>query len=289
LHAATYLFSRRFMKVEGRTAGQLACLAHIVMGAISLALLPFFWHTPDQGWLVIAWPLLGCTGFYMSGQICFFRAIRSIEPSRVASMLGVKIAVVAVIVIIAGAGIVSPMQWAAVLLAVIAIRLVNVRPGPSHEPTPWGAYLWIAGTCAGFALSDFHIGLLLEKLSEARGPQSSAFAVTLSYILAGTGALLFLPLYRRSTRQAWKATIPFSIAWYASMMTFYIAIGLLGVVGAVILQSTRGIWAIGLGILIAHLGHVHIERKMPTRQRLIQIGGALLMCLAIGLYAAGGR
>ena len=287
LNAATYQFSRRFMQAEGRTAGQLACLAHLVMGAISLLLLPLLWHTPDQGWRAIAWPLFWCTALYMAGQICFFRAVRTIEASRVASTLGIKIAVVAAIVIITGSGSVSAAQWLGVVLAVIAIRLVNVRPGPSHGPIPRNAYLWIAGTCAGFALSDFHIGVLLERLSATHSPRSSAFAMVLSYTLAGTGALLFFPRYRGSTVQAWKAAIPFTIGWYAGMVAFFITIGFLGIVGAVILQATRGIWAIGLGILIAHLGHVHLERRIPLKQRLIQVGGALLMCLAIGLYASG--
>lgn len=286
-HAVTYLFSRRFMKTEGHTAGQLAVLAHIAMGVMSVCLLPFLWRTPENGWLVTAWPLFGCTVFYMAGQICMFRAVEIIEASRVAPMLGIKIAVLAMMITVTGTGHVSPRQWVAVAIGIVAVRLINFSPGSAQTKVPLSAYLWVVCTCIGYALSDFHIGLLLKALSSNQSPAMSAFAVVLTYTLAGSGALLFFIKYRKSTAKAWRMAIPFSIGWYASMMTLFITMGYIGVVGAAILQSTRGIWAICLGVGIAHLGHVHLESKVPLKQRLIQFAAGLLMCVAIGLYATG--
>ncbi|MBN2713805.1 MAG: hypothetical protein JXR97_15410 [Planctomycetes bacterium] len=285
--AFTYLLSRRFMKIEGHSSGRLLCLSHIIMGLFSLALLPFLWIDPVNGWTPVIWPLIGTTLFYVVGQLSLFQAVKLIEGSRVASMLSFKIALLALLVTVTGTGIISTQQWIAVAVAVAAVQLINVSPRTAESATSWKAYPWIGATCLGYAISDFHIKLLLKALSNESSPAISAFAVALTYTLAAAGSLFIMTKYRDSSASTWRMALPFAVFWYFGMLCLFIAMGYIGIVGAVILQSTRGIWAIILGIIVAHLGHLHLEGRLTLKYRLIQVFAALMMCAAIALFATG--
>ena len=59
------------------------------------------------------------------------------------------------------------------------------------------------------------------------------------------------------------------------------------VVFAIILQSTRGLFSIGLGVLLARWGLIHLEPAVGGRIVWKRLLAAILMVGAIALYALG--
>jgi hypothetical protein len=60
--------------------------------------------------------------------------------------------------------------------------------------------------------------------------------------------------------------------------------GLIGVVYGNVVQSTRGIMAVGIGWIVAHIGHAHLESKVSRRVFRRRVAGAILMTAAVILY-----
>ncbi len=101
-------------------------------------------------------------------------------------------------------------------------------------------------------------------------------------------ALAIVPFRKWPTgiiRHAVRFGLPFSGCWYAAMAALYYAIGVLGPVYAVILQSTRGLWSILLGAALAHIGLIHIEEKVHGHIVLRRLAAAAMMIVAIWLYS----
>jgi drug/metabolite transporter (DMT)-like permease len=285
-HAISYLFSRHFTAGSGRTSGQLIAIAHIIMGALSLCALPWLWRTPEAGWASAAVPLVATAGFYLAAQVCLFQALRVTESSRVAPLLGLKIVFLALLVTTTGSESVTMLQWAAVLCAVISVYLLN--SGGSGEGVPRSGLLWLLGACLGYSLSDFHIPQLIHALREDGGIREAVHAVALTYTVCGAvGLVLYIVRHRSSSRADWAAAVPFAISWFAAMIFLFAAMAFVGVVLAVILQSTRGLLAILLAVLVSGWGYEALERKTTWTIRLRQVGAALLMIGAIALYRLG--
>lgn len=281
-HAVTYLFSRRFVTTPGQTSFQLLVLAHLIMGGFSAVALALLWRVPLCPWGAVLWPLGACTAFYFAGQACLFQAMRLVEPSRVASLLGLKIPLVALLVMLAGGAVIGARQWAAIGLVLVAANLLRVNRGQAAVPVRGLA--WVGGACCGYALSDFHILRLIRCFDAGGSPQAAGFCVALSYALAGLVALVFLGRVRPAPPAAWRQALPFAVAWYFSMLALFATFALVGTVLGVILQATRGVFAVVLGALVAHWGHVALEEAVPPAVRLRQAAAALLMLGAIALY-----
>lgn len=72
------------------------------------------------------------------------------------------------------------------------------------------------------------------------------------------------------------------------MMFYYLTLGLVGPVFGVVLQSTRGLLSVMLGILVSRFrGHWELEIPLTRRAFLARLASALLMFTAIALYATG--
>ncbi len=137
-HSINYLFSRWYLLRRGERASarQLLVIAHIWMGLISGAVLVFVWPERMPPLLELIGPVVGLTGFYLLGQFGVIFAVARTEASRVAPLLGFKVAVLALISTVAlaladamGAAeavgrIYAPLslaQWAAVGLCVVSV------------------------------------------------------------------------------------------------------------------------------------------------------------------------
>jgi hypothetical protein len=66
--------------------------------------------------------------------------------------------------------------------------------------------------------------------------------------------------------------------------TNHVFTGLIGVIYGNVVQATRGIMAVGIGWIVAHIGHVHLEVRVSRRVFWKRVAGAVLMTLAIVLY-----
>jgi hypothetical protein len=301
-HSINYLFSRWYLLRRGdrASARQLLVIAHIWMGLISGAVLGFIWPDRMPPLIELIGPVAGLTGFYLLGQFGVIFAVARTEASRVAPLLGFKVAVLAVIstaALAVGDGIgateavgriYSPLslaQWAAVGLCVVSVVVLNYSGGSN----PPAALVAVMGACGSFALSDTFIRILMLRLEPVGSViLASGVAVSMSFALAGLLSVVLLPWLGSRRPGDWLEAIPFAISWLAAMICLYTAFAVVGLVFGAILQSTRGIMSVLLGAAVAKAGWVALEQRLKRRILVRRLVAAALMTGAIGLYAWAG-
>lgn len=280
--SASYLFSRDFITKGRGSIPALFIMSHVIMGVISLAILPLALPLTVTPFRDFAQPLFGAVLAYMAAQCVLFAALRSTEPSRIAPLLGLKIIVLALIVMIVGQESLGPLRWIAVILCAGAALLLNEAGGRLPARV-------IAGLCltvTGYALSDFNIVMLVHALASS-GRFAPFIGVCYSYLLGGIISLPFLFFFRPVTRMPWRSALPYAASWYVSMIFLYICFALIGVVFGNIVQSTRGLISIVLAVMVARMGFTHIETHVSPGIFWKRIVAALLMLGAIALYTVG--
>lgn len=281
----SYLFSRWFLQRVGATPVGLLGASHVLMGAASLALLPFFVEGQPP-WRDFALPLLGAAGFYVVGQAGLFAALRRADSSRIAPLLGFKIFVLALISVAAMGERLSVEQWGAVVLSVGAVFLLNETGGRMSMPA-------IAATLVavvGYSLSDLSIKALVDALAPA-GPRATMLAVCWTYILCGVAGvpMLLAGRGRWPGARVWAAAAPYAFCWFMGMVCLYAAFATIGVVFGNIIQSTRGLISIVLGVGVARWGMLRLESRVSAGVLANRVAGAVLMTVAIALYLSASR
>ena len=291
--ALSYLFSRHYglgQRALGRKGAALRLLAvsHLLMAAICIPLTWAAWPAPSPPVQLFAVPLAASVGFYLLGQSSLFAALKRVEASRMAPLLGLKIVMLAVIVSFVLGHVLDTRQWLAVALSVAAAVMLQVGRGA----VPIGAFGFVLSCCLSFAISDIFIIRLIDGLQAGAMTSSVAIsrlhagglAMALTYGLCG---LLFVPLVvalRPYTRTDWVAAAQYASAWLLSMVGLYCCFGLVGVVFGNILQSTRGVMSVALGAALAHFGWHELEQRVDRVTLLRRLAAALLMTAAIALY-----
>jgi len=288
--AVSYLVSRHHGNRRGGGSLRLLVLGHTVMAAVCLPLAwllrPAVWPPPGA-WL--PW-LTGSATSYLLGQAAVFAALKRISASRLAPLLGLKIAVLAAIVSMLPGAPLDARQWLAVALSVAAAALLGRGGGIA----PAGLGLLLAACCA-FACSDLCIVRLIDGLqgglatsAPALGRlRAGALAMALTYTACGgvLAGLAGLPRARPRDRADWLAAVQYAGAWLGGMIALYACFGTVGVVFGNILQSTRGLIAILLGAWLAHAGWHDLEEPVDRGTLVRRALAALLMTVAIALYA----
>jgi hypothetical protein len=279
----TYLASRMFSARYPKSPLHLPALAHIVMGAFSLVLLPFYKPAVMPAWGAWFPTSLYCMIFYFIGQMGLIMALKSASASRVSPLLGIKIFMLALITMAVMGQVFTTMQWAAVVLSIAAAFLLS-RTGEKLPAASWG---WIIFACLNYCISDLNIKVLVQQFASMGLARSATFSVSICYIgtgLIGAGILAFLP---RPEKGMWVRSIPFAGAWYASMLTLFACFAEIGVVFGSIVQSTRGIISILMVPLLIRTGYAHLEHKTSREVFFGRLAAAALMTAAIALYYLG--
>ena len=291
--AVSYLVSRHYglgQRALGRKGAALRLLAvsHLLMAASCIPLTWAAWPATSPPVQLFAGPLAASVGFYLLGQTSLFAALKRVEASRMAPLLGLKIVMLAVIVSFVLGHVLDTRQWLAVALSVAAAVMLQVGRGA----VPIGAFGFVLSCCLSFAISDIFIIRLIDGLQAGAMTSSVAIsrlhagglAMALTYGLCG---LLFVPLVvalRPYTRTDWVAAAQYASAWLLSMVGLYCCFGLVGVVFGNILQSTRGVMSVALGAALAHFGWHELEQRVDRVTLLRRLAAALLMTAAIALY-----
>ncbi len=281
----SYIFSGLFVRTFRLGPHVLLVLAHVAMGAVSAAALPLV--LPDRLPPVASYgrPLLGGVLFYLAGQTGLFLALRRTDASRVSPLLGLKLPIlVGISVLWLGAAYSLP-QWLAVGLCLAGALMLN------NSGTRIGteSLAWILLACFGYCLSDLNIRALVDSL-RAGGlglARASLVGGLLSYTLCGAAAVLALPLTPWRDRRLWRYALPFAAAWLGAMLLLYACFGAVGVVLGNIVQSTRGVISVVIGLLISLAGHVHLEARASTGTWARRGLAAVLMVLSIALFSMG--
>ncbi len=280
--SSSYLFSRQYVLRHGSPL-LLIVYSQLLMGAISACALPFL--APWGGYMLSGeffLCLFGSLAMLAIGQFAFFQALRTIEASRISSLLGLKIVLLALLCMILRDGGVTPMQWLAVFLSAAAAMGMN-----------WsGGRFTLSGCCyLALALFVFCWADLAEyrliHMAESGNLVRDAIGMTaLSYFTLGVCTLPFLPRVRRSARLLRDAA-PYSVVWLAAMAALFTCYGTLDVVFGNVIQSFRGVISVGLGIVLARLGFGRLEPKAIRSILIRRWLSAAGMMAAIALYAFG--
>ncbi len=282
LQSLSYIYSRAFLRRAGYPPWLLLAVSHAMMALMSLALLPWA-YVPgarlDSG--VALWTL-STSGFYLAGQLAWFRALQIMDASRLAPLLGAKILLLALLASLGGAWL-SAAQWAAVLLAAAGVFTLHQAGGR----LPARGLLAVAVAIAGYSLSDLSIVRLVRAtgLDNLRG---AFFGAVLSYLACGLAMTPWLVRHPAARAPAaWRAALPFAVCWLSAMILLFACFGDIGAVFGNIVQSARGIISIGLGVALARLGWTDIEGRAGPAVLFRRVAGALAMTLAIALYFRG--
>jgi len=291
--AVSYLVSRHYglgQRALGRKGAALRLLAvsHLLMAAVCIPLTWAAWPATSPPVRLFAAPLALSVGLYLLGQSSLFAALKRVEASRIAPLLGLKIVMLAVIVSFVLGHVLDTRQWLAVALSVAAAVMLQAGRGA----VPAQAFGFVLLCCLCFAIADIYIIRLIDGLQAGAMTSSvgisrlhaGGLAMTLTYGLCG---LLFVPLVvglRPYTRTDWVAASQYASAWLLSMVGLYCCFGLVGVVFGNILQSTRGVMSVAIGAALAHLGWHELEQRVDRITLLRRLAAALLMTAAIALY-----
>lgn len=304
-----YLASRRFtvrdaqytradQSAEPRWIGPLRLMvcAHAMLSVVCalafLVLLPRGEMQPDN-WAWAITTTIFVALFYLTGNTLLFFALRLSDASRIAPLLGFKLVLLAFATHLILGDRLAVQQWLAIALATAAAWVL----GASGKRLPWPTIVLTLCACAGFVGSDLFISKMvpawLPAGSDAQAVsandglalvRASVTGMALVYVWCGVIALVLLPIAKPWRREHWTRSAPYAGAWLFAMVGLFSAFALVGIVLGNILQATRGLMSIGLGVIVAKLGHHHIETHAPLKV-VIQRGlAAAMMVCAIALY-----
>lgn len=284
LQAVSYVFSASFMR-KYRSSLRLVIFSQLVMGAFSLLLLPFLFPAGLDGklWAFFGW-IVVWVAVFMVGQVGFFTTLRSIEASRMSSLLGLKIVVLAFLYVVVMRSPLSAGQWLAVVLSAAAAVGMNWSGG--NRFTLKGIF-WLFMTLVFYSLTDMTENHLV-RMPEGINVVSAAFGVGVTcYAILGVLTLPMLWKFRWTTRQFVEA-VPFAASWFFSQVALFVCFGLLGTVFGNVIQASRGLISIGIGMLLVRWGLGKLDARISRRMWLRRIAAGILMTAAIILYAVSG-
>ncbi len=284
LQAMSYLCSADFM-LKYKSSLRLVIFSQLGMGVICLPFLPFLflWKLAENLPEFLAWTGAWILCFTI-GQTAFFNTLRTIEASRMSSLLGLKIIVLSVIYVLIMRTPLSPLQWVAVLLSTLAAVGMNWSGGTRFS---FKGILWLLVTLIAYSLTDMTETHLVSMPKTGNIIRDSFAIGTVCYSLLGILTLPFLLKFRWTGKQFVKAA-PFAVTWYLSQVALFVCFGLLGTVFGNVIQASRGLISIGLGILLLYLGLGRLDSRITPAMWARRIAAAVLMTAGIVLYSIAG-
>lgn len=282
--SCSYVFSRRFVVQRPTGTRRLLIVAHAIMGLFAVALLPLAWQSDIPS--VQAWigPLLCTSGFYLAGQLSLFRMMKYTEASRVSPLLGLKILTLAILSVVILGETLSGRQWVAIALCALAAVALTV----TGETVDYRALVWLGIACLMYSGSDLNITRLIQSLAPIAPLQAGILGTCMTYTVCGVIACVLMPFSGGVGERAdWRLGFPFAVCWLLGMFFLFTCFSYVGTVFGAILQSSRGIWSVLIGAGLAAAGHAHLETRLPASLLIRRILAAVMMCVAIWLYASG--
>ena len=215
-----------------------------------------------------------------SRQTCFFRTLREVEASRLSSLLGLKLLILAGLCFLYYNSVLNLRQYLAILLCVTAAVMMNWSGGK----IPLKACGWLFLALLGYAISDMSIKELIGALASGNIVRDSLCAVALSYFFL---SLMVLPLAWRMgfRRRLLLASLPFACCWFSAILFLFGCFGTLGAIFGNVIQSSRGLISIVLSLLLARAGYTFLQEQASARVWRRRAIAALLMGLSIILFS----
>lgn len=286
LQSSSYVFSRWFILKHHGTL-ELVVYSQIAMGLAGLFLLP----------LAMPWGIFPLQteflcflgGWLLSGtasQYCFFKTLRELEASRLSSLLGLKIIILALIYILLERRGLNALQWCAVFLSSFAGMGMNWSGGRISPR----AGIWLLLTLLLYSISDIFV---TKMVLSAHGPSllmDSLGMTALIYFVLGLCSLpaLLLKKVRKSIR-LFRDSVPYALAWFLAMIFLFACFATLNVVFGNVIQATRCVISVLFGILLTRAGFLRLEPPVGKSAWLRRICASVLMLCAVFLYSWSGK
>ena len=279
MQSFSYLGGRRFLARYGN-ARQLLIASLVICGAAAWILAIFFLDTTK----IFSWKMLGLlimsNGGFVAGQWGFFNAQKHIESSRIASLLGLKVLVVMFLSIVMLRAQFTLWQYTAIVLAAVAAMLMNWSKGRLEL----GGMGFLLMALVGYAFSDMGIQMVVAYLECSSPIAGGLSGYVLTYGTMGIGALLLM----KPLKVSWKmvaGALPQGVCWTISMWGLYVCFGLIGAAFGNVIQASRGVVSLVLGIVLSYFAIDGLEQKQSWQVWLRKALAAILMFGAIVLYA----
>lgn len=198
-------------------------------------------------------------------------------------LLGTKILFLAVISVVVFQQEFSLLQSISIALCLCAVGMLSW----SNGKIAWMSLLWVLLTCLGYALSDICVREVISKFLFLGLFHGSVVSACLCYSFCGLIGAGLIIIVRPVSTSMWIHALPFASTWFIAMLFLFACFGSIGIIYGSIIQSTRGILSVFLGVMVSGAGLVHLEEKMNTAELLRKAVAALCMAGAIVLYYVG--
>ena len=226
-------------------------------------------------------------------QFAMFYAQRTVEPSKIATWLGLKIGVLAILTSIwpLNGEVVRSLQWAAILVTISAAWLLNgsggLRPG-KRGAMALAFFIVVASLC------DREQVFIMTAFQRSYGIgmfQSALATLSLGYVSFGAIAATYIGVKiarGESVRLAamkLRDSSPFAFFWFTAMISIYFCYGELGPVFGNVVQSTRAVISVSVGYLAFRFLRLGVELPVSPALWLRRLAAAALMTLGIVAYS----
>ena len=278
LQSGSYVFSRVFIH-RHRGSFTLVVFSQLIMGVFGALTIPLMMpFTRYPGTWNFALLMLLCVLSCVAGQYGFFQTLREVEASRLSSLLGLKIVILAFFTMLLTRTPLHFLQWIAVILCSVAAIGMNFTGGRIS----WRAAFWLTFMLVTYSICDMiEAELILQMRGSSLIADSTAVAGLMYFILG----ILTLPclLKCRFRLSLCKDALPYALTWYCAIILLFLCYGSIGAVFGNIIQASRGIISVLLGVWLLHCGYEHLEprvgRKAWCRRFLMAVVMICSMCL----------
>ncbi|UKI30884.1 MAG: DMT family transporter [Lentisphaeria bacterium] len=204
-----------------------------MFGALTIPLMMPFTRYP--GTWNFALLMLLCVLSFVAGQYGFFQTLREVEASRLSSLLGLKIVILAFFTMLLTRTPLHFLQWIAVILCSVAAIGMNFTGGRIS----WRAAFWLTFMLVTYSICDMiEAELILQMRGSSLIADSTAVAGLMYFILG----ILTLPclLKCRFRLSLCKDALPYALTWYCAIILLFLCYGSIGAVFGNIIQASRG-------------------------------------------------
>ena len=283
--SGSYVFSRQFLAKHNSSWLLIVYsqLAMGILGGITMLFVPFGNLFQDPARFLVT--LVFWIAFMVIGQYAFFRTLREIEASRLASLLGLKILILAAISLIFLGGRIGFLQTVAIFVSAAAAMAMNWSGGGNISLK---GCVWLFLTLLFYSLADLAETRMVLMVQTGNMIRDGIIIGGVSYFALGLSTVPVLFRCQRSWRLLRDAA-PFGFAWFYAMTLLFMCFGALGTVFGNVVQSSRGLFSVLIGLILAEMGANKIESKVSGFTWIRRGIAALLMMLAIFLYSYGSK
>lgn len=225
-------------------------------------------------------------------QLSMFQSQERVEPSKIATWMGLKIVVLAVLALFwpLNGETVCGWQWLAISLMLTAVVGLNFSGGMNPG---WKGGAWLTVFIVTACLCDRQQVIIINLFRNHGASMFTGALLTLAlgYMTFGVASVGFtLWQVGRGDRlslavRRFVDSSPFAFFWFSAMMCIYFCYGELGPVFGNVVQSTRALIAVLVSLLACKFIKDRFEAPVSRAMWIRRACAALLMTSGIILYS----